>query len=77
MATTFGDTAKRLMRERDVSLRELARRVFFDKAHLSRILNGHKPPSAELAARLDTELGGDGALIAAAITTTGAVPVGL
>jgi tetratricopeptide (TPR) repeat protein len=77
VTSTFGDTARRLMADRAVSVRELSRLTFYDKAHLSRVLNGHKPPSAELAARLDAELDADGALIAAAITTTGTAPVDL
>lgn len=77
MTSTFGDTTRRLMAERGVSVRELSRRTFYDKAHLSRVLNGHKPPSPELAQRLDAELGADGALIAAAIATTGTAPVDL
>ncbi|HEV2784710.1 MAG TPA: helix-turn-helix transcriptional regulator [Actinophytocola sp.] len=64
--TTFGDRARELMAARDISLRELARRTFYDKAHLSRVLNGHKAAGAELAARLDAELGADGSLVALA-----------
>lgn len=60
--TDFGERARGLMREKDISLRELSRRTFYDKAHLSRVLNGHKPPGPTLAARLDEELGARGAL---------------
>jgi transcriptional regulator with XRE-family HTH domain len=77
MTSTFGDVARRLMADRGISVRELSRRTFYDKAHLSRVLNGQKPASAELARRLDDELCADGALIAAAIATGGLSPVDL
>lgn len=77
MNSTFGDEARRLMADRGVSVRELSRRTFYDKAHLSRVLNGQKPASAELARRLDDELCADGALIAAAVARGGLPPAGL
>lgn len=77
MTSTFGDEARWLMADQGVSLRELSRRTFYDKAHLSRVLNGHKPASAELARRLDEELDATGTLVALAITMSGLSPVEL
>jgi len=62
----FGDKARELMDSHGVSLRELARRAHFDAGHLSKVLNGYKPASAELASRLDTALDADGSLVALA-----------
>lgn len=47
-------------------MRALSRRTFYDVGHLSRVLNGRKPPSAELARKVDAELGADGRLAALA-----------
>lgn len=62
----FGDKAKQLMGAQGVTLRGLARRTNFDAGYLSRVLNGRKPAGADLAARLDAELGADGSLVALA-----------
>lgn len=64
MSALFGQRMRELMRTRGVSLRELSRRTYYDKAHLSRVLNGHKPASPGLARRLDEELDAAGALSA-------------
>ncbi|HEX6355618.1 helix-turn-helix transcriptional regulator [Actinophytocola sp.] len=62
---TFGDKVRELMAAQGVSgLRALAARVPVDPGHLSRVLNGTKPASLELARRLDDELSADGALVA-------------
>lgn len=64
--TSFSERARELMAQQGVSLRELARRAHYDKAHVSRVLNGHKPPTPALAARLDAALDAGGALSALA-----------
>jgi hypothetical protein len=43
-----------------MSLRGLARAAGYDASHLSKVLNGHKPASPYLAARLDDALGAEG-----------------
>ncbi|PRY00693.1 helix-turn-helix domain-containing protein [Allonocardiopsis opalescens] len=64
--TAFGDHLRDLMTERGVSLRKLAAAVHFDVGYLSRAARGLQPPSAELVAALDAELGAGGTLIEAA-----------
>jgi transcriptional regulator with XRE-family HTH domain len=59
---TFGERARELMAAQGISVRELARRSFYDKAHISRVLSGQKAAGAELAGRLDSVLGADGTL---------------
>jgi transcriptional regulator with XRE-family HTH domain len=61
---TFGDTVRRLRGR--MSLRELARRAFVDPGHLSRIEAGHRSPTADLAAALDTALNANGTLVSLA-----------
>jgi anti-sigma regulatory factor (Ser/Thr protein kinase) len=61
---TFRECARSLMAERGISLRSLAKITHYDKGHLSRVLNGHKPPSPQLIARVDHALGANGGLIA-------------
>ena len=56
----FADEVRRLMADRGLSLRGLARAADYDPSHLSKILSGRKPPSPYLAARLDDVLGADG-----------------
>ncbi len=53
----FGAEARRLMAEQGLSLRELARRAHWDASHLSKVLNGHKPPTASLAVSIGDVLG--------------------
>jgi transcriptional regulator with XRE-family HTH domain len=62
----FADEVRRLMADRGLSLRGLARAAGYDPSHLSKILGRRKPPSPYLAARLDDVLGADGEIIAAA-----------
>ncbi|MFI0451140.1 helix-turn-helix domain-containing protein [Actinomadura sp. 6N118] len=59
---TFGEKLRQLMTEREISLRQLAKTVPCDPGYLSRISNDHKPPSIELAGRLDELLDAGGAL---------------
>jgi transcriptional regulator with XRE-family HTH domain len=51
---SMGKVLRNLMAERGLSMRELARRVQVDQAHLSRIISGPepKPASGRLAARV-------------------------
>ncbi|MBM2620178.1 helix-turn-helix transcriptional regulator [Actinoplanes sp. LDG1-06] len=59
---TFGQALRRL--RADLSVRELARRAHLDAGHLSRIENGRRQPSPELALALDQALGAGGGLVA-------------
>ena len=54
------------MAERGMSLRGLGRAAGVDPSHLSKILNGRKPASPYLAARLDDALGAQGKIREAA-----------
>jgi transcriptional regulator with XRE-family HTH domain len=60
----FGDEVRRLLAERGISLRELARQTHFHVSHLSNVCNGRKRVTAELAGVLDEVLGADGKLSA-------------
>jgi anti-sigma regulatory factor (Ser/Thr protein kinase) len=48
---TFREYARSLMAERAISLRRLAKVINYDQGYLSRVLNGHRPPSPQLVAR--------------------------
>jgi transcriptional regulator with XRE-family HTH domain len=61
----FSDLLDRLRAERGMSLRELARSSHYDVGYLSKVINGHKLGSRELALQLDVLLGADGQLAAA------------
>jgi transcriptional regulator with XRE-family HTH domain len=61
---TFGDEIRRLMAERRVGLRELARQVHYDPGYLSKVVNGRKAVSRDLARRLDAALDAGGVLAA-------------
>lgn len=61
----------RLMTERGVGVRQLAREVYCNPGHISNLRNGRARPSPELAKALDNYLGGEGNL--AALISTGAV----
>jgi transcriptional regulator with XRE-family HTH domain len=62
----FGSELRRLLIARGMSQREAARLAPCDPGYLSKVANGFKRPSTELAARLDEVLGADGALAALA-----------
>lgn len=62
----LGSELRRLLAERGMSLRDLARHVPCDSGNLSKIARGQKRPSPELAARLDEVLGAGGGLAALA-----------
>jgi transcriptional regulator with XRE-family HTH domain len=66
--TIFGEETHRLMAERRVGLRELARQLSYDPGYLSKVLNGRKAASRELARRLDDALGAGGVLEASRVT---------
>ena len=56
----FSGEVRRLMAERGMSLRGLAKASNYDPSYLSKVLSGHKPSSPYLAARLDDALGAGG-----------------
>jgi transcriptional regulator with XRE-family HTH domain len=58
----FAAEVRRLMAERGMSLRGLAKAASYDPSYLSKVLSGHKPSSPYLAARLDDALGAGGAI---------------
>jgi transcriptional regulator with XRE-family HTH domain len=62
----FAAEVRRLMAERGMSLRGLARTAGYDPSYLSKILSGRKPASPYLAARLDDALGAEGKIREAA-----------
>jgi transcriptional regulator with XRE-family HTH domain len=62
--TEFGSEVARLLSERGISLRQAARLAHYDVSYLSKVVNGRKPGSRELATALDKVLGADGALSA-------------
>ncbi|OKH98161.1 hypothetical protein A6A06_28540 [Streptomyces sp. CB02923] len=62
MPEEFGDALRRLRREQEVSLRTLAQLVHYSKGYLSKIENGEKPPTGDVARRCDAALAADGAL---------------
>jgi tetratricopeptide (TPR) repeat protein len=59
---TFGKEIRRLMAERRVGLRELARQVYYDPGYLSKVVNDRKAASGNLARRLDVALDAGGVL---------------
>ncbi|MFC5750492.1 helix-turn-helix domain-containing protein [Actinomadura rugatobispora] len=67
---SFGETLRRLIAEREIGVRELARRVPCDAGHLSKISHGIKRPSEQLASRLDDLLDANGELVALFTTTS-------
>ena len=58
----FAAEVRRLMTERGMSLRGLAKAANYDPSYLSKVLSGHKPSSPYLAARLDDALGAGGTI---------------
>jgi transcriptional regulator with XRE-family HTH domain len=63
---TFGALMLRLMTERGVSLRALARTIHYDVGGLSKVSRDLRRPSLDMAAALDDALGADGQLAALA-----------
>ncbi|HEY8480182.1 MAG TPA: helix-turn-helix transcriptional regulator, partial [Spirillospora sp.] len=60
---SFGEVMRRLMAERQIGLRALARQVPCNPGYLSKVSRDLKLPSADVAARLDDILDADGALV--------------
>ncbi|HEV2375621.1 MAG TPA: helix-turn-helix transcriptional regulator [Streptosporangiaceae bacterium] len=61
----FGAELGRLHRQRGLSLHALSRLSHYDAGYLSKVVNGHKRGSRELALEMERHLCADGALIAA------------
>jgi transcriptional regulator with XRE-family HTH domain len=62
--TEFAGKLRRLMAERGVGVRELARRAHFNPGHISKLASGKNHPSSRAAELLDIALGGEGRLAA-------------
>jgi len=62
----FGSEVARLLSERGMSLHQAARLAHYDVSYLSKVVNGHKPGSRELAEALDKVLDAGGKLLALA-----------
>jgi transcriptional regulator with XRE-family HTH domain len=62
----FGETLRRLLDERGVSLGRLADVTHYDKGYLSKISNGRRPVTEEVSRACDVALQARGELIAAA-----------
>ena len=65
--TDFGDELHRLLAERQLSLREAARRAGCSAGYLSNVAVGRKPVTPSLATRLDRALGTGDVLTALAL----------
>lgn len=63
-AMTFGEMMRALMAERGISLRALARAIPANAGYLSKISRDLKPPSEEMAERIDAVLNAGGTLAA-------------
>ncbi|GAA4230601.1 hypothetical protein GCM10022254_25840 [Actinomadura meridiana] len=61
---TFGQKLTELMAARGLSLRRMAKQVYCDASHVSKIRNGHRYPSEELGKALDAALDAGGELVA-------------
>jgi transcriptional regulator with XRE-family HTH domain len=70
----FGSEVARLLSERGISLRQAARLAHYDVSYLSKVVNGRKPGSPELAAALDKVLDAGGTLVALAETPAAPSP---
>lgn len=71
----FGGELIRLMAERGVGVRQLARDCYVNPGHISNIRNGKDRPSPELAKAIDKSLGAGGELAALALHRKAAVPL--
>jgi transcriptional regulator with XRE-family HTH domain len=69
MTTTFGGELRRLMTGRGVSTRRLADLVPCNHGYVSKLAQGVKHPSPEMAARMDDVLDAGGALVEASRST--------
>src|SRR2546421_7973825 len=66
LMAVFGETLRRLLDERGLSLGGLAEVTHYDKGYLSKISNGRRPVTEDVARACDAALHGRGELIAAA-----------
>jgi transcriptional regulator with XRE-family HTH domain len=60
----FAETLRRLRAERCLTVRELGRRAVYGKSYVHDLETGRKPPTLDVARRLDDALSADGALAA-------------
>ena len=65
--TDFGEELRRLLAERGISLRNIARQAECSPGYLSNVASGRKPLTPSLAVRLDRVLGTEDQLIAYAL----------
>jgi tetratricopeptide (TPR) repeat protein/transcriptional regulator with XRE-family HTH domain len=70
----FGERLRTLRTERGLSLAELSGRVHYSKGYLSKVENGDKPPTVQLARGCDQALGADGGLLRLLIGTPNTQP---
>lgn len=63
-AHDFGIELRRLRLKAGLSLGKLAKQTHYSKGHLSKIENGRKTPTRDVARAVDTALAADGALVA-------------
>ncbi|GAA4232077.1 hypothetical protein GCM10022254_31050 [Actinomadura meridiana] len=61
---TFGEKMHALIQERGISQRSLAKRLYCNQSHISKIKTGERTPSPELAKQIDAVLQANGELIA-------------
>jgi tetratricopeptide (TPR) repeat protein/transcriptional regulator with XRE-family HTH domain len=67
----FGERLRTLRTEHGLSLAELSTRVHYSKGYLSKVENGDKPPTVQLARGCDQALGADGSLLRMLIVAPG------
>lgn len=65
---SFGDSVRTALQGQGLSIRAAARKLNYDHAYLSRVLNNRQAPSPQLAQALDDLLNAEGALTALAAT---------
>lgn len=66
LMSDFADVARRLMDERGMSVRALAKAVRAEQGYVSRVLRGLRPAGPDIARRIDDALRADGEIIRAA-----------
>ncbi|HEY2056973.1 MAG TPA: helix-turn-helix transcriptional regulator [Amycolatopsis sp.] len=62
MAGSFGETLRRIREEKGISQARLAKEITYSTGYLSKIENGLKAPTADIAKRCDSVLGTGGVL---------------
>jgi transcriptional regulator with XRE-family HTH domain len=73
-ASSFAADLRRLRQQNGLSLRELAARTHHGKSYLHELETGQKPPTLDVARRLDEALGGRGALTASCAPVVDSAP---